>query len=107
MNIPEVGVRAVPEGAFLLDVREDDEWQAGRAPGATHIPLGQLQQRVDEVPKDGPVYVVCRAGGRSAQATRWLNHVGWEAFNVEGGMQSWAASGLDMVGDGPGDPFVA
>jgi rhodanese-related sulfurtransferase len=107
MNVPEVDARAVPDDAFLLDVREDDEWQAGHAPAATHIPLGELQQRVAEVPGDLPVYVVCRVGGRSAHAAAWLNHVGVQAVNVDGGMQRWAAAGRDMVSDSGQEPFVA
>jgi rhodanese-related sulfurtransferase len=107
VNVPETAAQAVPDNAFLLDVREKDEWLAGHAPTAVHIPLGQLQGRVEEVPKEGPVYVVCRVGGRSAQATAWLNHVGWEAINVDGGMQAWAASGLPMVSETPQPPYVA
>lgn len=107
MTVPEVEVHAVPEGAFLLDVREDGEWRAGHAPEAVHIPLGELQARVAEVPKDAPVYVVCRSGGRSANAAAWLNHVGRDAINIGGGMQSWHFAGRPMVGENGRDPFVA
>jgi rhodanese-related sulfurtransferase len=107
MSVPEIEVHAVPDGAFLLDVRETDEWRAGHAPTAVHIPLGELQTRVEEVPKDAPVYVICRLGGRSANAAAWLNHVGWDAINVGGGMQSWDLAGRPMVGENGGDPFVA
>ncbi len=107
MSVPEVQVQAVPDDAFLLDVRENDEWRAGHAPTAVHIPLGELQARVEEVPKGTPVYVVCRLGGRSASATAWLNHGGWDAVNVGGGMQSWSVAGLPMVSESGQDPFVA
>ncbi|MER6172929.1 rhodanese-like domain-containing protein [Streptosporangium sp. NPDC001681] len=107
MSVPEVEARAVPDDAFLLDVRENDEWRAGHAPGAVHIPLGELQSRVDEVPKDAPVYVICRVGGRSANAAAWLNHVGRDAINVGGGMQSWEMAGRSMVAESGQDPFVA
>ncbi|MCG5219678.1 rhodanese-like domain-containing protein [Streptosporangium sp. KLBMP 9127] len=107
MSVPEAAARTVPDDAFLLDVREIDEWQAGHAPSATHIPLGELQQRVAEVPQDATVYVICRMGGRSAHAAAWLNHTGRQAVNVEGGMQSWAATGREMVGEGGHEPFVA
>ncbi|MFI9433817.1 MULTISPECIES: rhodanese-like domain-containing protein [Streptosporangium] len=107
MSVPEVDARDVPDGAFLLDVRENDEWRAGHAPAAVHIPLGELQARVDEVPKDAPVYVVCRVGGRSAHAAAWLGHVGWDAINVGGGMQSWESAGRPMVSESGQDPFVA
>ena len=86
----------------LLDVREPDEWAAGHAPEALHIPLGELPGRIDELtdlPDDRPVHVVCRTGGRSAQATAWLNANGWDAVNVAGGMKSWHTEGRPMVGD--------
>ncbi|GII95842.1 sulfurtransferase [Sinosporangium siamense] len=104
--VPEVDVRAVPGGAYLLDVREHDEWQAGHVESAVHIPLGELQRRVGEVPKESTVYVVCRVGGRSANAVAWLNHVGWDAVNVGGGMHSWAAAGLEMVSETGRQPAV-
>ncbi|MFC3820948.1 rhodanese-like domain-containing protein [Planomonospora venezuelensis] len=107
MNVPEVEVHAVPGDGFLLDVREDDEWHAGHAPAAVHIPLGELQTRVEEIPKDATVYVVCRVGGRSAHAAAWLNHVGYDAVNVGGGMQSWAFAGRAMVSETGQEPFVA
>ncbi|WP_203972124.1 rhodanese-like domain-containing protein [Planotetraspora silvatica] len=107
MTMPEVEAKAVPDDAYLLDVREVDEWRAGHAPAAAHIPLGDLQNRIGEVPQGRPVYVICRVGGRSAHATTWLNHVGWEAINVDGGMQSWAASGLPMVSETGQPPYVA
>lgn len=107
MMVPETEPRAVPADAYLLDVREDEEWRAGHAPNAVHIPLGSLPARVDEVPTDRPVYVICRLGGRSAQATAWLNRMGRQAVNVGGGMQDWAAAGLPMVSETGRDPVVA
>ncbi|MFI6324679.1 rhodanese-like domain-containing protein [Nonomuraea sp. NPDC050556] len=107
MNVPEIEAREVPADAYLLDVREQDEWVAGHAPEAVHIPLGQLQARVEEVPADQTVYVVCRVGGRSAQAAAWLNHIGRDAINVGGGMQSWEFAGRAMVSESGGPAFVA
>ena len=97
----------MPEGAWLLDVREDDEWAAGYAPGARHIPLGQLGARVAEIPQDQAVYVICRSGVRSARAAQALAQAGWEAVNVAGGMQQWAAAGRPMASDSGAEPFVA
>jgi rhodanese-related sulfurtransferase len=97
-EIPTVEPREVLE-EVLLDVREDDEWSAGRAPGAVHIPLYELPDRVAEIPGGRPLSVVCRVGGRSAQATAWLLAQGVEARNVRGGMLAWAAQGLPVVGD--------
>ena len=103
-EVPAVGV---PDGAWLLDVREDDEWTAGYAPGARHIPLGQLGARTAEIPQDQVVYVICRSGARSARAAQALSAAGWDAINVAGGMQDWAAAGRAMATDSGADPFVA
>jgi rhodanese-related sulfurtransferase len=103
-EIPAVGV---PDGAWLLDVREDDEWTAGYAPGARHIPLGQLGGRTAEIPQDQVVYVICRSGARSARAAQALSAAGWDAINVAGGMQDWAAAGRPMATDSGAEPFVA
>jgi rhodanese-related sulfurtransferase len=103
----EVPAAGVPDGAWLLDVREDDEWTAGYAPGARHIPLGQLGARTAEIPQDQVVYVICRSGGRSARAAQALAAAGWDAINVAGGMQDWAAAGRPMATDSGADPFVA
>lgn len=90
--------RAAEAGeALLLDVREDDEWAQGRAPGAVHVPMGALQQ--DSVPRDRPVLAVCRLGGRSAAVTQALSELGYDVRNVAGGMQAWAAAGLPVVRD--------
>ena len=98
-NVEIADVPAVlPEGAVLLDVREQDEWDAGHAPGAVHIPMSEIGARLEEVPNDVQLYVVCRAGGRSARVTQYLNENGWEAVNVEGGMQHWDASGRPLEG---------
>jgi rhodanese-related sulfurtransferase len=105
--LPEVPAAEVPDEAWLLDVREDDEWAAGHVPQARHIPLGQLGSRAAEVPQDADVYVICRSGHRSARATQALNGAGWHALNVAGGMQDWAASGRPMVTDSGVEPFVA
>jgi rhodanese-related sulfurtransferase len=97
-EVPTTSVDQVPVDAVLLDVREDDEWAAGHAPQAVHIPLGELAERIGEVPQDnGEVYVVCRMGGRSARATMYLNQSGWDAINVAGGMQVWHQQGFPLV----------
>lgn len=105
-HVPEVEPTQVPENGFLLDVREPEEWSAGHAPQATHIPLGQLAGHAGDIPVGQHIYVVCRSGGRSAQATQALNEGGWQASNVSGGMQQWAAAGRAMTGAG-NEPYVA
>ena len=106
-GLPEVAAAAVPDGAWLLDVRELDEWEAGHVPEATHIPLGQLGARTAELPVDEAIYVICRSGGRSGRAAQALNGAGWQAVNVAGGMQDWAAAGRPMTADSGAEPFVA
>jgi rhodanese-related sulfurtransferase len=101
MTTPEIEVaeatRLVEEGAFLLDVREPAEWDAGHSPAAAWIPLGELGARLDEVPTDRTVAVVCRSGGRSAAATDALRRSGIDAINVVGGMKAWEVEGLPVV----------
>jgi rhodanese-related sulfurtransferase len=110
VTVPTVQVSDVPgelpEGAVLLDVREDDEWAAGHAPGALHVPMGEIASRLDELPADAELFVICRSGGRSARVTQFLNANGWDAVNVDGGMSHWAASGRPLVSDGDADPEV-
>jgi len=105
--LAEVPAATVPDDGWLLDVREDDEWAAGHVPGATHIPMGQLSARTDELPQDKEIYVICRSGMRSARVTVALNGAGWRALNVGGGMQEWATAGRPMVTDSGATPFVA
>ncbi|MDQ3600208.1 MAG: rhodanese-like domain-containing protein [Actinomycetota bacterium] len=105
-GVPSVPAAAVPEDGVLLDVREDDEWTAGHAPQAVHVPMGDVPQRIGEIPGGGTVHVVCRSGGRSAQVTAYLNQGGWQAVNVDGGMHAWAAAGRPMVAGSGGPPQV-
>lgn len=97
----------LPQGSVLLDVREDDEWQAGHAPEAVHIPMSKLVERLDDIPEADQLYVVCRSGGRSAKVTAYLNANGWDAVNVERGMNGWSAIGRPLVSDeSDGEPYV-
>lgn len=84
---------------FLLDVREDPEWEAGRIAGATHIPMGQLNARIDEIPRDGTIVCVCRSGARSGAVTDALNRAGFTAENLDGGMHAWEDADLPIVDD--------
>jgi rhodanese-related sulfurtransferase len=90
-------VALVADGALLLDVREDDEWAAGHAEQAVHIPLSQLNARTGELPTDRTIVCVCHVGGRSAMVTAALNRAGWAALNLDGGMNAWAAAGLPIT----------
>ena len=82
-------------GALLIDVRDPDEWRAGHAPGARHIPLGALLERQAEVPCDRDVLLICRSGNRSSVALQQLVRQGrTNVFNVSGGMLAWTRAGL-------------
>ncbi|MDQ3402236.1 MAG: rhodanese-like domain-containing protein [Actinomycetota bacterium] len=109
-NVPSVTVPDVPAqlppDATLLDVREQDEWDAGHAPQALHIPMGELAGRLDDLPAENSLFVICRSGGRSARVTQYLNANGWEAVNVDGGMQTWEATGRPVVNDSGTAPQV-
>lgn len=84
-------------GALVIDVREPDEWAQGHIPGATLIPLGELEARLSEVPGDKPIVVVCRSGNRSAQGRDVLQAAGFaEVTSMEGGMTDWIAAGLPV-----------
>jgi len=97
-DIPEIDVQELAvrrqAGAPVIDVREDDEVAEARIPGVHHIPLGEVVERTDEVPRDGTVYVVCARGGRSAKAVEHYRSLGIDAVNVAGGTLGWIDAGL-------------
>jgi rhodanese-related sulfurtransferase len=105
--LPAVQAAAVPSDGFLLDVREDDEWAAGHAEQAVHIPMSELVARIGEVPMDRRVHVVCRVGGRSAQVAQYLIAQGVDAVNVDGGMLAWERAGRPLTTDHGGPAVVA
>ncbi|MFF2755522.1 rhodanese-like domain-containing protein [Psychrobacillus sp. NPDC058041] len=73
----------------IIDVREVDEVAAGKIPGITHIPLGLLEFRMNELSKTEPYIMVCRSGGRSGRATQFLADQGFDVTNMIGGMLAW------------------
>ncbi len=99
-QVPTVPVTEITDDTYLLDVREDDEWAAGHAPGAHHLPMSELPGRLAEVPTDRDVAVVCRSGGRSAQVVAYLMNNGWDQVrNADGGMHQWVAVGRPVVAE--------
>ncbi|MDT7709262.1 MAG: hypothetical protein QOG20_4869 [Pseudonocardiales bacterium] len=102
--VPAVGMTDLPTDAVLLDVREDDEWTAGHAPDATHVPMNEVPGRITDLPDGDPLYVICRSGGRSGRVVAFLAQQGVQAVNVDGGMQAWAAAGRPMVSERDGVP---
>jgi rhodanese-related sulfurtransferase len=103
---PDEAQRLIREGALLLDVRDDDEWAQGRAPGATHVALGELPDRVAELDATRMTVCVCRVGGRSRRAALFLIEQGFDAANLDGGMIAWVEAGGALESDGA-EPSVA
>jgi len=87
----------VASGAWVLDVREDDEWEAGHAESAVHVPLGRLAEALASFPATTTVVVVCRSGRRSTYAVAALRSAGIDALNLDGGMRAWSEAGAPLV----------
>ena len=82
---------------IILDVREQDEWDAGRIPGAVFMPMGEVQNRLSEIPTDKTVIVQCRSGNRSSQVTDFLVKQGFtNVHNMSGGINAWQSAGLPV-----------
>jgi rhodanese-related sulfurtransferase len=86
-------VALVKDGATLVDVREPSEWRSGHAPGAIHIPLGQIEQAPKRLHQGRAVVVVCASGMRSRTAAKHLRGLGFDATSVSGGMAAWQGAG--------------
>ncbi len=101
--VPEIDQQqlatAGADGAVVVDVRNADEYATGRAPGARLLPLPALAAQLSDLPTDRPVYVICQAGGRSAQATELLRSAGIDAYSVIGGTAGWIAAGRAVETD--------
>lgn len=95
---PEEAMALQDGGAVLLDVRENDEWSAGHAPTAAHVPLADVEGAVTRF-EGQTVLAVCRSGGRSAKAAQTLAAGGIDVRNVAGGMSAWMACGLPVITD--------
>lgn len=108
MPLPaEVGVAelssALEQGAYLVDVREPYEYDEGHVPGARSMPMNTIPDRRDELPRDRTVYLVCAVGARSMQVARYLDQLGFDVRNVEGGTSEWIGAGFPVkTGAEPG-----
>ena len=99
VNVDPAAVEALyqRDDVIILDVREDHEYKAGHIPGAALVPLGQIPNRLDEIPTDKTVIAVCRSGNRSNQATTFLRQQGFEnVHNMTGGMNAWSQAGYEI-----------
>ena len=97
MDVPEIDVEELARlrdtGVVLVDVREPDEFESFRVPGARLIPLVDVPERIEEIPDDERVYVICATGARSARAVEFLNRQGYDTVNVVGGSKAWLEAG--------------
>lgn len=110
MQIPTAPVSGVPDplpdGLVVLDVREQNEWDAGHVEGSVHLPLSRLAEGWAALPEGAQTLVVCRSGHRSARATAYLVSQGVEAVNLDGGLLAWERSGRPLVTDDGTPPGV-
>ncbi|MFS0559551.1 rhodanese-like domain-containing protein [Terribacillus sp. 179-K 1B1 HS] len=82
----------IENGTFaykVIDVREDEEVEQGMIPGAIHIPLQQIPEKLAELPVDGTYVLVCRRGHRSMNAAAFMENQGYDVINMDGGMLEW------------------
>lgn len=87
---------ACERGEVVIDVREPFEFASGHVPSARHIPMHLVPLRLDEIPADRSVYIVCASGNRSWQVCQYLDRQGITAINVNGGTSAWQAAGLPI-----------
>jgi rhodanese-related sulfurtransferase len=100
----EEAQKLIEDGAQLVDVRTEHEWDVGRIAGATHLPLAELPERIDEIDRDRPVVLYCRGGNRSTMAAAALADAGYDASKLEEGIVGWDEAGLPLA---PDDGYVA
>jgi rhodanese-related sulfurtransferase len=100
----EEAQKLVEDGAQVIDVRTDHEWEVGRIAGATHLPLDELAQRAGEIDKERPVVLYCRGGNRSTMAAAALAEAGYDTAKLSEGIVGWVEAGLPVD---PEDGYVA
>ncbi len=96
--------KLIEEGAQVVDVRADHEWEAGHIAGAVHLPLAELAERAGEIDRERPVVLYCRGGNRSTMAAAALADAGYDAAKLSEGIVGWAEAGLPLD---PEDGYVS
>lgn len=107
MPAPEVDLDELAAGRDagvpLIDVRQPEEYEAAHVPGAKLVPLADVVARLGEIPREGPVYVICQSGQRSLRAAEYYRNQGIDAYSVAGGTKAWVEAGhRPATGPGPG-----
>jgi rhodanese-related sulfurtransferase len=100
----EEAQKLIDDGAQLIDVRADHEWEAGRIAGAKHMPLAELPERTEEINRDRPVVLYCRGGNRSTMAATALADAGYETAKLTEGIVGWSEAGMPLE---PDEGYVA
>jgi rhodanese-related sulfurtransferase len=100
----EEAQKLIDEGAQLVDVRADHEWEVGHIAGAVHVPLDELPERTGEIDKEHPVVLYCRGGTRSTMAAAALADAGYDAAKLSEGIVGWSEAGLPLA---PDEGYVA
>jgi rhodanese-related sulfurtransferase len=93
---PKRVAELIADGAELIDVRRDYEWEGGRIEGARHIEVNELVAEAESIPKRRPVIFYCRSGNRSGMAAAAFREAGYDANNMAGGIQAWVEAGLPI-----------
>ena len=96
----EEAQKLIDDGAQVIDVRADHEWDVGRIAGATHLPLDELAQRAGEIDRERPVLLYCRGGNRSTMAAAALADAGYDAAKLSEGIVGWSEAGLPLEPEG-------
>lgn len=96
---PARAAELVRAGAELVDIRRDYEWEGGRIPGARHIEINRVSVEAPSLARGRPLVVYCRGGNRSRVVVEALRAEGYDAYAIPGGIQAWAAAGLELEGE--------
>ncbi len=101
MTAPEIDIDELATGRAagipVIDVRQPEEYEAVHVPGAKLMPLADVVARLAEIPRQGPVYIICQSGQRSLRATEFLRNQGVDARSVAGGTKAWAEAGHETA----------
>ena len=86
----------IEHGGYVLDVREDHEWEEGHVPNAHHIPMNEVGNQLDKLDDGARIFIICRSGVRSMTVANYLEAQGYDVVSVAGGTDGWASSGREL-----------